>query len=107
MQPALITVNFCFDGNNLPPENTTVLCIFSEVSANIVRYYYDYCTLISFLASPEDKFWVKHNSLEKSRVYPQAWFGLPDTLPSMTFMAALKDQKQLTFQLSTPWMNVP
>lgn len=99
MNPALITVNFCFDGNNLPPENLTVLCIFSEYQGNSVLYSYDYCTLISLLANPEDKFWVKHNSLEKSRVYPQAWFSLPATLPDDTFMKQLKENKQIVFFL--------
>ena len=95
MMPDCITFHFCFDNINLPPENSPVLCIFTSTSTESA---YAYCSLISNLSDFSDKFWVKHNSLEKSRVYPFAWISMPNDIPDTEFLKLLQERGQLYFK---------
>ena len=101
--PAKLKFQYCYDGLHFPEMFVPAVCVMRirESSGAIVGKF-QVCTPIHDPSTPDDKFWIVHNSISRERARPFAYLVTSEKT-NTEFLEAVSKFKELTFNLKTPY----
>ena len=101
--PTQLKFRYCYDGIHFPEMFIPTVCVMRtrDARGDIVGTF-QVCTPVHDPETPEDKFWIKHNTVIRERARPFAYLELT-TKTNTEFLEAAAKFKELTFNLKIPY----
>jgi hypothetical protein len=101
--PETLKIQYCFDGLNFPELFEPTVCIMRvrELNGEIVGKF-QVCTAVHDPETPNDIFWVRHNSILRERVQPFAYLVLAGKT-NTEFLTVVAKFKTLSYNLKIPY----
>lgn len=101
--PNSIMIQYCFDGVHFPELFKPTVCIMRvrELDGSISGQF-QVCTAVHDPESPTERFWIRHNSIQRERVQPFAYLVITGKT-NTEFLEAVAKFKTLNYNLKTPY----